>query len=640
MADQIERPAPLHVLVVDDDAVDREAVRRCLRQSGVMVEVDEAESAAETLRRIASSSYDCVVLDYHLPDLDGVALLRRLRETVSHVPVVMLTGRGDEQTAVELMKAGAVDYVPKASLTPERLATSLRHATQLSAATAARQRAEQELREQELRFRTLANAIPQLAWMAEANGERFWFNQRWFDFTGTTLEDVRGWGWQRVHHPEYVDRVSARIQRSLATGEPCEDTIPLRAADGTYRWFLMRMVPSLDSEGNIVGWLGTNTDITELLTAENAIRESEERLRRALEIETVGVLFFTADGQITHANDAFLRMAGYGLDDVAAGRLRWDKLTPSEWMPQSWRAVEEFLATGRTTPYEKQYVRKDGSRWWALFAATRLNEREGVEFVLDISAQKAADEERQALLERERMARTEAEAAIRARDEFVAVVAHDLANPLTTATGQVQLVRRRVRRDGMVSSDELLSRLDAIEASLKGLSTLVTELHDATLLQADRPLELRRQPTDLVALAQEAVRRSDQASEVHQVQLRSAEPVLVGIWDADRLGTRPGEPPVQCAQVQPPRRRDRRRRAPRAGCGRPGCQRPGHRHSRPGPAPRVRTLSAGQQRRRTYRGHRTWSRRSQGHRRAARWDYRRAQCGRRGNDVQHPAAAR
>jgi PAS domain S-box-containing protein len=124
-----------------------------------------------------------------------------------------------------------------------------------------------------------------------------------------------------------------------------------------------------------------------------ALRESEARLRRAIAIETVGVIFFKTDGTITETNDAFLRMSGYSREDTEQGLVRWDTMTPPEWMPHSLRAVEEFEATGRTTPYEKEYIRKDGSRWWALFAATQLNEAEGVEFIIDITDRKQAEVE-------------------------------------------------------------------------------------------------------------------------------------------------------------------------------------------------------------------------------------------------------
>src|SRR5829696_6996770 len=128
-------------------------------------------------------------------------------------------------------------------------------------------------------------------------------------------------------------------------------------------------------------------------TGGRKLRESEERLRRAIEIETVGVIFFKTDGSITNANDAFLRMSGYSREDLAEGLVRWDEMTPPEWMPHSLKAIKEFESTGRTIPYEKEFVRKDGSRWWALFAARRLDEEEGVEFVIDITQSKRAEEE-------------------------------------------------------------------------------------------------------------------------------------------------------------------------------------------------------------------------------------------------------
>jgi PAS domain S-box-containing protein len=128
------------------------------------------------------------------------------------------------------------------------------------------------------------------------------------------------------------------------------------------------------------------------------LRESEERFRRALEIETVGVIFFNTEGTITDANDAFLGMCGFSREDVAANLVRWDTLTPPEWMVASKCAIAELREIGRTTPYEKEYFRKDGTRWWGLFAARRIGESENVEFVLDVSDRKAGEERQKLLL--------------------------------------------------------------------------------------------------------------------------------------------------------------------------------------------------------------------------------------------------
>src|SRR5581483_4412014 len=147
--------------------------------------------------------------------------------------------------------------------------------------------------------------------------------------------------------------------------------------------------------------------------------------------------------------------------------------------------------TGRTTPYEKQYVRKDGSRWWALFAATRLNEHEGVEFVLDISAEKRAEEERATLLEQERTAHAQAMAALEARDTLFASVTHDLRNPLAGVKGFAQLLKRRLARTDSPVPEWLTEGLEQIERSANATVRLADELLDLERHRETGRLELR-----------------------------------------------------------------------------------------------------------------------------------------------------
>jgi CheY-like chemotaxis protein len=157
------RGAALRVLVVDDDEVDRLIVRRGLARGGVAAEVDEAHTATDALRLVAEREYDCVFLDYNIPGGDGLTLLRGIRGAGLEAPVVMLTGQGDERVAVALMKAGAADYLPKASLTPERLAQSARHAVDLARAAAATRRAEAERRASAERMARLQDVTARLA---------------------------------------------------------------------------------------------------------------------------------------------------------------------------------------------------------------------------------------------------------------------------------------------------------------------------------------------------------------------------------------------------------------------------------------------------------------------------------------------
>src|SRR5262249_6932640 len=113
-------------------------------------------------------------------------------------------------------------------------------------------------KEAEERFRQLAESIPQLAWMARPDGHIYWYNQRWYAYTGSTPAQVEGWGWQDVHDPKELPKVMERWQASLASGTPFDMVFPLRGADGRFRRFLTRVMPLRDANGRIVHWFGTN----------------------------------------------------------------------------------------------------------------------------------------------------------------------------------------------------------------------------------------------------------------------------------------------------------------------------------------------------------------------------------------------
>ena len=147
----------------------------------------------------------------------------------------------------------------------------------------ARRATEQAARTATERAADLADHMPALAWVADGGGHIFWYNKRWYDFTGSTPDQMLGGpdGWRAYHHPDHLEPAAAKFAASVAAGTSWEDTFPLRRADGQYRWFLSRATPIRDPDGRVMRWFGTNTDVTIQRESEEAVRRSEEGLRQA-----------------------------------------------------------------------------------------------------------------------------------------------------------------------------------------------------------------------------------------------------------------------------------------------------------------------------------------------------------------------
>lgn len=188
--------------------------------------------------------------------------------------------------------------------------------------------AEAALQESETRFRTMADSIPQLAWIAKADGLIYWYNNRWYEYTGTTPQQMEGWGWQSVHDPDMLPKVLERWKASIAMGDPFDMEFPLRGADGKFRMFLTRGMPFKDAKGRILQWFGTNTDISERIEASR--RESEALAAASAArsaIDTVnamdeGVVLIKIDGTILNANPSALAMTGLQLPEITGKNMK------------------------------------------------------------------------------------------------------------------------------------------------------------------------------------------------------------------------------------------------------------------------------------------------------------------------------
>lgn len=544
---------PTKILVVDDTPGNRYAVVRILRAAGYTV--IEGVNGADALRLTSSEKPDLLVLDVKLPDMLGFEATERLRASpeTMHVTILHVSASytGADAQALGLGK-GADGYLvhpiePQVLIATVGALLRLRHAERRAAdllakeqkarAEAENARALAEQREQHYRF--LADMIPQIVWTAGPDGAADYFNRHWFDASGLSLEDSLGWGWTSAIHADDVAAVLTAWRSSLATGKSFQMEYRMcNVRTDRRRWSLGRAEPLRDASGCIVKWFGTSTDIEDQKRAQAereelfaALRRSEARLQRLWSSGLVGILYWTMEGPILDANDAFLAMVGYPREDLAAGRINWRAMTPPEWEEADRRAIEALRTQGLYCHYEKQYMRKDGSRIDVLIGgATFENEPDqGVTIALDISERKRFEAERSRLLR-------ELEEALRARDEFLAIVSHDLKGPISAMSLNVDRLLASAAQGPEAFSPELvLPRLHGLAQQIDLLVKLLEDLLDISRMASGK-LTVQREEVDLAAVARSVVERLAEQARACGSELRlDVGEAVLGLWDRIRL---------------------------------------------------------------------------------------------------------
>ena len=598
---------PVSVLLVDDHEENLLALEVTLNLPGVRLV--KVSSGADALRAILRESFAAILLDVSMPEMDGFEVARLIKRRVRsrHIPIVFVTAAiKDVESIYRGYEVGAVDYILKpidADVVRAKVAVFVelyRRGEEIARQAEQLRDADQRRRETEIaelrgatdrRYHRLADAIPQLVFTADASGAFTYFNRRWLDYTGYTIEQAIGAGWPSVVHPNDAQRFLDQWQSALQAGAPIRCECRLRRALGGYRWHLCEILPEQDQQGGVCGWLGTFTDLDEhkrmeeergrVLVREQAARSEAELALQRLEflaeasalltrsLDAAGIL----DGlaalatprlatwcvvDVVRENDTIEQVA-FGHEDPGmlaavaadlarrlptavdatfgvAGVIHSRRPETSACDPVTLAAalgVEDVEAVRRlgASAYLTVPLCARGQVLGALTLVTSTPSRSfdpsDIALVVDIGQRAALAVENARLY-------AAAQQAIRVREEFLSIASHELRTPLSALELQVQSFQIQIAKK-TIDVPRVVAKADVIRRQVDRLARLISEMLDVSRIDAGR-LELVIEDVDLGELVREVGARFSVELERAATTLTLAlDAGVVGQWDRLRL---------------------------------------------------------------------------------------------------------
>ena len=581
-----------------------------LRMIGVHMDVTERRQAEEALKKSAQEIHDLYNLapcGYHSLDKNG--LFVRINDTelewlgYKRDEVVgklyfsdVLTPQGVQsfnENFPRFIEAGAIqdiefDLVRKdGTILPVLLsATAIKdHCGKFLMSRSVvydmteRKRAEEAIRLSASRLRQLADAMPQIVYTCGSDGMADYVNRRWYEYSGTSMEQSLGNSWTDSMHPDDRERTWLRWQEAVKTGSLFDAEFRLRRKDGEYRWHLSRTIPVRNEHDEVVKWIGTSTDIhdrkeaeaerEELLARErlargeaehaaqsirrlqavtdstlgrfaldDLLREMLGRVRELLEADFAAILLLTEDGR------SLAVRAGIGAEEGAIG-LRvpiGEGIAGSIAAQRTPIIVEDTAAVNAINPILCQRARSligaplifEGRLIGVIHAETvlarRFNESD-LRLLLVAADRIALAIEQTRLYEVEKQARRQAEESNRMKDEFLALVSHELRSPLNAMLGYARLLRF-----GYLDPQQIRNAIDVIERGGRVQTQLIDDLLDTARIISGK-LRLEIGPVDLVKVIEEAVQTIYPAATAKRITIKTDLKPTIGqiTGDADRL---------------------------------------------------------------------------------------------------------
>lgn len=421
-----------------------------------------------------------------------------------------------QQEAIETQQpVQFVEYAPllhkwievRAYPAAEKLALYFLDVTQRIEAQKEQEEVEKELRVSEERLRIALKNSSITVYQQDKDLRYTWIYNPLPAFTPESVVGKMDADFVLPHEAAHLTDIKQRV---LATGQGVVEEVKT-TIDAGVSFAELTVEPLRDCTGAIVGVTGAAINITQRKHMEEALRQSEVKLNTLIDSNILGVFIADATGKFYDANDEFLRIIGYSREEVISGKVCWNKLTPPEQQEEEAKVVQSMIATGIGPAWEKDYIRKDGSRIPTIIGGAIFDKEKllAIAFVLDISGRKELEER---------------------KDNFISIASHELKTPITSLKGYTHILKRKLDQQGFSEPVGMLARMDT---QIDHLTRLVSDLLDVSKIQAGR-LEYAQVSVDIDTLVCEVVESFQQTCSTHTIIIHGVSNNHV-VGDGERL---------------------------------------------------------------------------------------------------------